>query len=120
MQTLNKARLCLGLIMERKALDPLLLEMGELTSFADYFVIASGNSSRQVQAISRHVQQKMREAGFRHSGTEGEKEGHWVLLDYDDVVVHLFYQPIREFYGLESLWVEAPRISLENQESGGA
>ncbi len=120
MQTLNKAQLCLGFIMERKALDPLLLEMGELTSFADYFVIASGNSSRQVQAISRHVQQKMREAGFRHNGAEGEKEGHWVLLDYDDVVVHLFYQPTREFYDLESLWVEAPRISLANQESEGA
>jgi len=104
--------------MERKALDPLLLEVEELTSFADYFVIASGNSARQVQAISRHVKQKMRDAGFRSDGVEGEQEGHWVLLDYGDVVIHLFYQPVREFYDLEGLWIEAPRMSLEDQKSG--
>ena len=104
--------------MERKALDPLLLEVEELTSFADYFVIASGNSARQVQAISRHVKQKMRDAGFRSDGVEGEQEGHWVLLDYGDVVIHLFYQPIREFYDLEGLWIEASRMSLEGQKIG--
>ena len=118
MQAIDKARLCLKLIMERKALDPLLLEVEELTSFADYFVIASGNSARQVQAISRHVKQKMRDAGFRSDGVEGEQEGHWVLLDYGDVVIHLFYQPIREFYDLEGLWIEASRMSLEGQKIG--
>jgi len=118
MRAIDKARLCLKLIMERKALDPLLLEVEELTSFADYFVIASGNSARQVQAISRHVKQKMRDAGFRSDGVEGEQEGHWVLLDYGDVVIHLFYQPVREFYDLEGLWIEAPRMSLEDQKSG--
>ena len=118
MQAIDKARLCLKLIMERKALDPLLLEVEELTSFADYFVIASGNSSRQVQAITRHVKQKMRDEGFLSDGVEGEQEGHWVLLDYGDVVIHLFYQPVREFYDLEGLWIEAPRMSLEDQESG--
>ncbi|NQU13445.1 MAG: ribosome silencing factor [Desulfobacteraceae bacterium] len=118
MQAIDKARLCLRFIRERKALDPLLLEVEELTSFADYFVIASGNSSRQVQAISRHVKQKMRDEGFLSDGVEGEQEGHWVLLDYGDVVIHLFYQPVREFYDLEGLWIEAPRMSLEDQESG--
>ena len=118
MRAIDKARLCLKLIMERKALDPLLLEVEELTSFADYFVIASGNSARQVQAISRHVKQKMRDAGFRSDGVEGEQEGHWVLLDYGDVVIHLFYQPIREFYDLEGLWIEASRMSLEDQKIG--
>ncbi len=118
MRAIDKARLCLKLIMERKALDPLLLEVEELTSFADYFVIASGNSARQVQAISRHVKQKMRDAGFRSDGVEGEQEGHWVLLDYGDVVIHLFYQPIREFYDLEGLWIEASRMSLEGQKIG--
>ena len=118
MQAIDKARLCLRFIRERKALDPLLLEVEELTSFADYFVIASGNSSRQVQAITRHVKQKMRDEGFLSDGVEGEQEGHWVLLDYGDVVIHLFYQPVREFYDLEGLWIEAPRMSLEDQESG--
>ncbi len=106
--------------MERKAIDPILLEVGKLSSVTDYFVIASGNSSRQVQAISGHVQQKMRDAGFRAYGIEGGREGHWVLLDYGDVVIHLFYQPVREFYDLEGLWYEAPRLSIEDHEKGGA
>lgn len=106
--------------MERKAIDPLLLEVEELTSITDYFVIASGNSSRQVQAISGHVQKKMRDAGFRTDGVEGVQEGHWVLLDYGDVVIHLFYQPVREFYDLEGLWIDAPRISIEDEEIVGA
>ena len=118
MQAIDKARLCLRFIRERKALDPLLLEVEELTSFADYFVIASGNSSRQVQAITRHVKQKMRDEGFLSDGVEGEQEGHWVLLDYGDVVIHLFYQPVREFYDLEGLWIEASRMSLEDQKIG--
>lgn len=113
MHALDKARLCLKFIMERKAVDPILLDVEKLTSITDYFLIASGNSSRQVQAISGHVQQKMREAGFRASGVEGGQEGHWVLLDYGDVVIHLFYQPVREFYDLEGLWIEAPRINIE-------
>jgi ribosome-associated protein len=61
----------------------------------------------------------MREEGFRPEGIEGEREGHWVLMDYGDVVIHLFYQPVREFYDLEGLWIEAPRVNLdgENLES---
>lgn len=112
METLDKARLCLEFIRERKAVDPILLEVEKLTFITDYFLIASGNSSRQVQAISGHVQHKMREAGFRASGVEGRQEGHWVLLDYGDIVIHLFYQPVREFYDLEGLWIEAPRINI--------
>ena len=95
----------------RKAVNPVLFEVGELTSFTDYFLVASGNSSRQVQAICRHLTKKMREEGFRVSGVEGEQEGQWVLMDYGDVVVHIFYEPIRGFYDLEGLWIEAPRIN---------
>jgi len=112
MRALGKAKLCLKIIRERKAIDPVLFEVGKLVSITDYFLIASGNSSRQVQAIARHLQRKMREQGFRPDGTEGEQEGHWVLMDYGDVVIHLFYQPIREFYDLEGLWIEAPRMDL--------
>ena len=81
-----------------------------MTSIADFFLIASGHSSRQVQAISRHVSERMREEGFKPYGVEGVQEGHWVLMDYGDVVIHLFYQPVREIYDLEGLWIEAPRI----------
>ena len=112
MRALDKAKLCLKIIRERKAIDPVLFEVGKLVSITDYFLIASGNSSRQVQAIARHLQKRMREQGFRPDGIEGEQEGHWVLMDYGDVVIHLFYQPIREFYDLEGLWIEAPRMDL--------
>jgi ribosome-associated protein len=112
MQALDKAKLCLKIIMERKAIDPVLFEVGKLLSITDYFLIASGNSSRQVQAIARHLQRRMREQGFRPDGIEGEQEGHWVLMDYGDLVIHLFYKPIREFYDLEGLWIEAPRMDV--------
>jgi len=117
METLDKARLCLKIIKERKALTPVMFELGKLTSLTDYFLIASGNSSRQVQAIARHLTRRMREEGFRAYGVEGEREGHWVLMDYGDVVIHIFYEPVREVYDLEGLWIEAPRIDLgENND----
>ncbi len=110
MKALDKARLCLSIIKERKAVDPVLFEVGKLTSITDYFLIASGNSIRQVQAITRHLTKRMREESFRTYGLEGEQEGNWVLLDYGDVVIHIFYQPVREFYDLEGLWMDAKRI----------
>jgi len=113
MDSLDKALQCLRIIKERKALNPILFDVGNLTSFTDYFLIASGNSSRQVQAITKHLARRMREEGFRAHGIEGEQQGHWVLMDYDDVVVHIFYQPVREFYDLEGLWIEAQRIELD-------
>lgn len=118
MKSLDKAKLCLQIIRERKAGDPILMEVTELTSFADYFLIASGSSSRQVQAISGYLVQRMREEGFKTYGVEGEQEGQWVLMDYGDVIIHVFYQPIREFYDLEGLWVEAPRIEVNGNDEG--
>jgi ribosome-associated protein len=113
MNPLNKARICLNIILERKAVNPVVFEVGKLTSIADYFIIASGKSSRQVQAIAQHLQRRMKDERITLFGTEGEREGHWVLLDYGDIVVHLFYEPVREFYDLEGLWVEAHRVDLE-------
>ena len=113
MTPMEKARLCLATILERKAVDPILLQVEGLTTVADYFLITGGNSTRQVQAISRHLQRTLKDKGIKAYGVEGEQEGRWVLLDYGDVVIHIFYQPVREFYDLEGLWVEAPEISLE-------
>ncbi len=117
MNPLDKAFLCVDIIRERKATDLILFEVGPLTSITDYFLIASGKSSRQVQAIAQHLQRRMKEEGFTRLGVEGEREGHWVLIDYGDVVVHLFYQPVREFYDLEGLWIDAPRVNL-NEDMG--
>ena len=113
METIDKALLASRIIKERKAVDPMLFEVGQLTSITDYCLIASGNSSRQVQAISRHLSRKMRDKGCKTSGIEGEHEGQWILMDYGDLVIHLFYQPVREFYDLEGLWTGAPAVSLE-------
>jgi len=116
MEGLDKALLASEIIMERKAVDPVLFEVTGLTSIADYFLIASGNSSRQVQAIGRHLQRTMKEKGYRAYGVEGEQEGQWMLMDYGDLVIHIFYQPVREFYDLEGLWSEAPRIGLVKKD----
>jgi len=113
MNPLDKALICVDIIWERKAADLVLFEVGTLTSIADYFLIASGKSSRQVQAIAQHLQSRMKEEGFTRFGVEGERDGHWILVDYSDVVIHLFYQPVREFYNLEGLWVEAPRVNID-------
>ncbi len=114
MKALEKAKICMKIIQDHKAVDPVLFDVGKLTSIADYFLIASGTSSRQVQAMANHLLRKMREAGFKAFGLEGETEGHWVLIDYGDLVVHLFYQPYREFYDLEGLWIEANRIEVRD------
>jgi ribosome-associated protein len=116
MESLDKARLCLNIIDERKAVDPILFDVGKMTSLTDYFIVTSGHSSRQVQAISHHVARSMREKGFRPYGVEGEREGHWILMDYGDVVIHIFYQPVREFYDLEGLWSEAPRVGFHEKK----
>ncbi len=117
MNPLGKALICVDIIRERKATDLVLLEVGTLTSIADYFLIASGKSSRQVQAIAQHLQSRMKEEGFTRFGVEGERDGHWILVDYSDVVIHLFYQPVREFYNLEGLWVEAPRVNIDRDRN---
>jgi len=119
MNLLDKARLCVNIILERKAIEPVLFEVGQLTSIADYFLIASGKSSRQVQAIAQHLRTRMKEEGFTLFGIEGEREGHWILLDYGDLIVHLFHQPVREFYDLEGLWIEAPRVEMDTHVGGG-
>jgi ribosome-associated protein len=98
-------------LVDFQALDPVLLEVKEHCSFADYFIIGSGGSRRQVLALAEHLEEELAKAGIKPLGVEGVKEGLWVLLDYNTVVVHLFFQELREFYDLEGLWSEAPRTS---------
>lgn len=108
--SLEKAVYCLKVLKEKKPIEPVLLQLGHLTSLTDYFIIASGNSIRQAQSLAKHIKQKMKKEGYSAYSVEGDKEGQWVLLDYGDVIVHIFYEPIREYYDLEGLWVDAPRL----------
>jgi ribosome-associated protein len=98
------------LVAEKKALDVVILDVRGMTSYADYFVIASGESDRQVAAMADHVHEVLKkEENSRPLGQEGTEGGQWVLLDYGEVVVHLFLGETRAFYDLEGLWADAPR-----------
>ena len=112
----TKSLLCLKAALEKKALDPVLIELKE-TSFTDYFLLCSGKSDRQVQAIAQGIEEALKKKGIRPLGQEGITGGKWILMDYEDVVVHVFLEPVREFYDLEGLWIDAPRIDL--QKGGG-
>ena len=109
----DKAILCARAALSFKALDLVLLDVSCFSSFADYFIICSGKSSRQVQGIANNLESALKNGGFKPIGTEGMREGHWVLMDYGDVIVHIFYEPVRYFYDLESLWSEAPRVEWD-------
>jgi ribosome-associated protein len=114
----RKADLIVAEAREHKISDEVLLDMNDLSSVADYFFICSCRSTRQVQAVTDHVvEQVKKKGGYRPLGVEGQKQGNWVLIDYGDVVAHVFYQPYREMYDLESLWIEAARIRLSRPES---
>jgi ribosome-associated protein len=115
MNSKEKAILCARTALGFKALNLVVLEVSPYSSFADYFIICSGKSARQVQGIADNLENELRCMGLKPIGTEGKREGHWVLLDYGDVIFHIFYDPVRYFYDLESLWSEAARIELENE-----
>jgi ribosome-associated protein len=102
------ARRVVDLCEDKKAADIVLLEIGGLTAMADYFVICSGSSERQVAAIADGIAEGLREEGVRAIGREGSASAHWVLLDFGSVVVHVMAPPERDFYQLERLWAEAP------------
>lgn len=101
-------------IHEKKGLDVELLEVGDLLAITDVFVIATGSSRTHVRSLADNVEKVLREREDRRPlRREGVNEGEWVLLDFADVVVHLFQPEQREFYGLERLWRDAPRILWE-------
>ena len=96
---------------DRKAEDIVMLDISKVSIIADYFVICSGTSDRHVKAIAREIEEKLREeVGIRPANMEGITEGTWVLMDYGDVLVHVFEPKTREFYRLEQLWSEAQPV----------
>jgi ribosome-associated protein len=94
------------------------VDVGSLLVITEYFVLATGNTDRQVKTVCEEVEKRLKEAGLKAAGREGEQEGEWVLLDFGDLVVHVFQPETREFYRLEKLWEDAPRVELPQSVTG--
>lgn len=114
---LEKALFCAQVAADHKAESLLVYHVSEIASFADYFVICSGRSTRHVQGIAEHIEAALGQLKVKPLGVEGLTEGQWVLLDYNDVIVHIFYEPMRVFYDLEGLWWEARQIEFKEGRS---
>jgi ribosome-associated protein len=112
LNSLDKAIAVAEAALEKRAYDLVVLEVEHLNSIADYFIIATGRSDVQVQAIARGIEERMDRAAVAPLSIEGLQHAHWVVLDYDDVVIHVFYEPAREFYRLENNWLDAREAAL--------
>jgi ribosome-associated protein len=99
----------------KQARDVVVLDVRDLIVITDYFVIASGTSDRQVRAVAEEIEGAVRPHGLRPVRREGQREGHWVLLDFVDFVAHVFQDDDRQFYGLERLWADAPPVEWEER-----
>jgi ribosome-associated protein len=104
------ARRIVDLLADRQAEDIVLLDIRKLSSFADYFVLATADNSRHMRALVDVLEKDLRGDGVRAAHLEGERDSGWVLADYGDVIVHLFSPEEREYYGLEELWQEAKQV----------
>jgi len=101
-----------NLALEKKADDVVMLDMQRISSFCDYFVITSAGSFKKTRAIADHIEGSLTRKKIKPYHAEGKGDGHWILLDYGDVVVHVFYEEARDFYGLERLWGDAKQIDV--------
>lgn len=110
-ESARRLLLCINGALQKKAKDVVVLNVKEISSFTDYLLICSGAADRQVQAISAAIQEYLKKAGIRPLGVEGEANGQWILLDYDDVVISVFQESLRAFYAIENLW-NAPRMNI--------
>jgi len=100
-------------LLERKSINPIYLDIGGLTSYADALIICSARSNRQVKAIAEHIERSLKKQKIKALHVEGMKDGHWVLMDYGNVIIHIFYEPERHFYDLEGLWSEVESVLLD-------
>lgn len=112
LETKEFALLAAHAAAEKKATDVVVLDVAASLVITDYFVIATGSTDRQVRAIADEIEEKLKEVGLRTIGEEGEREAKWILLDFGDIVVHVFQPDEREFYRLERLWNDAAHVAL--------
>ncbi len=116
MESKQRAILCAAYALEKKAFDVRVLEVRGLSSLTDYLLLASGRSDRQVQAVAESVRLGLKkEHATLPLAVEGMNEGRWVLIDYGDVMVHVFQQPVRDFYDLDGLWSEAVEVPIPDE-----
>lgn len=108
----NRILQALEAALEKKAADPVVLDLRESSQLADYFVLLSARSDTQVRAVADAVAQRCKQIGARPLSIEGVRHGQWALLDYGDFVIHVFYEPVRRFYGIERLWSRAQICEL--------
>jgi len=113
----KKLLCCVTAASDQKGEDLVVLDVTKISSFADYFIICHGQSGRQVRGIARHIKEKLGESGFEPFGIEGSDEGDWILMDYNEIIIHVFHKSMREFYDLERLWHEAPRIDKLDEKT---
>ncbi|OPY01803.1 MAG: Ribosomal silencing factor RsfS [Syntrophorhabdus sp. PtaB.Bin184] len=111
----DMVEVCGKLADDKKALDVVIMDLSGLTDIADHFVIAGGTSERHVRTVADGIREGMKQEGVRPIAVEGYDEGRWVILDYQSVIVHIFLEPLRELYDLESLWIEAKRHRVKNE-----
>lgn len=111
--SLANAKLAISAALDKKAVEPVLIDVCGRSSYADFIAVVSGRSDRQVDAIAEGVCDAMAAQGRRPIGREGARNGRWVLIDFGDVVMHVFYHPLREVFDIESLWIDAPRVKLQ-------
>ena len=112
-ESLAAAKVAIAAALDKKAIEPVLIDVCGRASYADFIAVVSGRSDRQVEAIAQGVCEAMAAKGRRPLGREGARNGRWVLVDFGDVVMHVFYHPVREVFDIESLWIDAPRVKLQ-------
>ncbi|MDO4291990.1 MAG: ribosome silencing factor [Eubacteriales bacterium] len=113
-QAANMTRLAIAAMEDKKAEDIALIDISKVSVLADYFLIASGGSKNQVQAMADNVEEQLGKAGYHVKSVEGYQTGNWVLMDYGDMIVHLFDRQNRLFYDLERIWRDGEQIDVES------
>lgn len=113
---IDAAHLAIDAALSKKALEPVLLDVSGMCSYASFILVVSGRSDRQVDAIADGIVTQLREHDLRPLGAEGRGTGQWVLIDFGDMVVHVFHHPVREHYDIESLWINAKRVPIDIPE----
>ena len=116
MEARKLAEICAAKCLEKKGENVVILDLENKSSVADFFVICSGFSDRQVAALAEHVASGLKEQGVRPTSMEGMVDGRWALIDFGPVIVHVFRDHLRDFYNLEGLWQDAPRIRIQEDE----
>jgi ribosome-associated protein len=101
-------------VTSKKAMDVVALDVQNLTSYTDYLIVAGGASTRQVSALAENIKKEILQVGIKPLSIEGLKEGQWVLMDYGNVIIHIFIEETRAFYDIEGLWADAKKISIDS------